>query len=163
MIVYLVVKGLPKLPGRFFTEDLSKVGPLTPGGGAKHAIIGTLEQVGIATIVVVPLAVLTAVYLHEIDGRLARPVRFIVDAMSGLPSIVAGLLIFTVWVHGHGFSGVAGSAALAVLMLPTVTRASEEILRTIPDSSARRRARARRAAVAGRACASCCRPPWPGS
>jgi phosphate transport system permease protein len=133
MIVLLVVKGLPALSATFFTEDMSKVGPLSPGGGVKHALIGTIEQVGLATVVVVPVAVLTAVYLNEINGRLARPARFVIDAMSGLPSIVAGLLVYTVWVDGHGFSGVAGSAALAVLMLPTVTRASEEILRTIPD------------------------------
>jgi phosphate transport system permease protein len=134
MITFLVAKGLPALRPGFFTSDLSKVGPLTPGGGAYHAIIGTVEQVGLATIVVVPIAVLTAVYLHEMKGRLAKPVRVIVDAMSGLPSIVAGLLVFAVYVDGRGFSGVAGSAALVVLMLPTVTRASEEILRTIPDS-----------------------------
>lgn len=134
MITFLVAKGLPALRPAFFTSDLSKVGPLTPGGGAYHAIIGTAEQVALATIVVVPIAVLTAVYLHEMKGRLAKPVRVIVDAMSGLPSIVAGLLIFAVYVDGRGFSGVAGSAALVVLMLPTVTRASEEILRTIPDS-----------------------------
>ncbi len=113
---------------------MSKVGPLSPGGGGvKHALIGTIEQVGLATLVVVPVAVLTAVYLNEINGRLATPARFVIDAMSGLPSIIAGLLVYTVWVSGHGFSGAAGAAALAVLMLPTVTRASEEILRTIPD------------------------------
>jgi phosphate transport system permease protein len=134
MLVFLVGKGLAALRPGFFTEDLSQVGPLTPGGGAFHAIVGTLEQVGIAIIIVVPIAVLTAVYLHEIQGGLAKPVRFIVDAMSGLPSIVAGLLIFTVYVDGRGFSGIAGSMALIVLMLPTVTRASEEILRTIPDA-----------------------------
>jgi phosphate transport system permease protein len=134
MLGFLLSKGLSGLTTGFFTEDLSKVGPLTPGGGAFHAIIGTLEQVGIATMIVVPIAILTAVYLHEIKGRLATPVRFIVDAMSGLPSIVAGLLIFTVWVNGRGFSGAAASAALIVLSLPLVTRASEENLRTVPDS-----------------------------
>jgi phosphate transport system permease protein len=134
MIVFLVVKGIPALTSGFLFEDMSQVGPLTPGGGAKHSIIGTFEQVGLATLVAVPISVLTAVYLHEIGGRLTKPVRFIVDAMSGLPSIIAGLLVFTVWVDGRGFSGVAGAAALAVLMIPTVTRASEEILRTIPDT-----------------------------
>jgi phosphate transport system permease protein len=133
MLIFLITKGLPALTTAFFTEDLSKVGPLTPGGGAKHAIIGTFEQVGIAILVVIPLAILTAVYLHEMKGRLSKPVRFITDALSGLPSIVAGLLVFTVWVSGRGFSGFAGSIALIVLMLPTVTRTSEEILRTIPD------------------------------
>jgi phosphate transport system permease protein len=134
MIVFVVTKGLKLLSGGFFTHDLSRTGPLTPGGGAQHAIIGTLEQVGIATLVVVPVGILTAVYLHEVRGRMATPIRFIVDAMSGLPSIVAGLLIFGVWVVNHGFSGVAGAAAIAILMLPTMTRASEEILRTVPDS-----------------------------
>jgi phosphate transport system permease protein len=134
MLVFLVTKGLPALTGSFFFQDMSKVGPLSPGGGVKHALIGTLEQVGLATIVAVPVAVMTAIYLHEIHGRLTTPVRFIVDAMSGLPSIIAGLLIFTVWVDGRGFSGAAGAAALAVLMLPTVTRTSEEIFRTIPDT-----------------------------
>lgn len=134
MLGLLVVKGLPQLRPTFFTQDMSTVGPNDPGGGALHAIIGTVEQVGIAVIVVVPIAILTAVYLHELQGRLAKPIRFVVDAMSGLPSIVAGLLVFTVWVNGRGFSGMAGSAALVILMLPTVTRTSEEILRTIPDS-----------------------------
>lgn len=134
MLAFIFVKGVHLLRWSFFTEDLSKTGPLDPGGGARHAIIGTLEQVGIATIVVVPVGILTAVYLHEVRGRLAPIVRFIVDAMTGLPSIVAGLLVFTVWVGGHGYSGIAGSMALAVLMLPTMTRASEEILRTVPNS-----------------------------
>jgi phosphate transport system permease protein len=134
MVAFVIAKGLPRFSWSFFKEDLRTVGPLSPGGGAKHAIIGTLEQVAIATIIVVPIAILTAVYLHEINGRLAKPIRFITDALSGLPSIVAGLLIFTVWVQSHGYSGIAGSFALAVLMLPTVTRASEEILRTVPDT-----------------------------
>jgi phosphate transport system permease protein len=134
MLVFVVTKGWKLLTGGFFTHDLSRVGPLTPGGGAEHAIIGTLEQVGIATIIIVPIGILTAVYLNEVRGRLAGPIRFIVDAMSGLPSIVAGLLIFGVWVINHGFSGIAGAAAIAILMLPTMTRASEEILRTVPNS-----------------------------
>jgi hypothetical protein len=133
MVAFIVIRGARFFSWTFFSEDLSKTGPLTPGGGAKHAIIGTLEQVLIATAVVVPIGIMTAVYLHEIHGKLAPPIRFIVDAMAGLPSIVAGLLIFTVWAEDHGFSGIAGSAALAVLMLPTMTRASEEILRTVPN------------------------------
>ncbi len=135
IVVYLFVKGFGLLRLGFFTSDLSKVGPLNPkAGGASHAIIGTVEQVGLATVAVVPVAILTAVYLHEIKGRLAPLVRFIVDAMSGLPSIVAGLLVYTLWVRSHDFSGAAAAAGLAILMLPTVTRASEEILRTVPDS-----------------------------
>jgi phosphate transport system permease protein len=105
MMATVVSKGVGLLTWDFLTHDLSTTGPLTPGGGAKHAIIGTAQQVGLATMVVIPLGIMTAVYLHEIRGRIATPIRFIVDAMSGLPSIVAGLLIYTVWVNGHGSSG----------------------------------------------------------
>ncbi|HWE56673.1 MAG TPA: phosphate ABC transporter permease PstA [Acidimicrobiales bacterium] len=134
MLIYLVVKGAHDLTPGFFVHDMKGVGPLNPGGGVKAAIIGSAEQVGIATVLVVPLAILTAIYLNEIKGRLAWPVRFIVDALVGLPSIVAGLIVYSIWVVHHRFSGVAGSAALTVLMLPYVTRVSEEVLRTVPDS-----------------------------
>jgi phosphate transport system permease protein len=134
MLAFLAAKGLKLLRTSFLTQDMSQVGPLSTGGGVLHAIIGTFEQVGAATVVVVPVAVLTAVYLNEVKGRMTGTIRFIIDAMSGLPSIVAGLLIFTLWVTAHGFSGISASAALVVLMLPVVTRTSEEILRTIPGS-----------------------------
>jgi phosphate transport system permease protein len=134
MLLYLVVKGAKFLTFGFFVHDMAGVGPLNPGGGVKHAIIGSAEQVGLATLVVVPIAMLTAIYLNEFKGRLSWPIRFIVDALVGLPSIVAGLIVYSIWVIHHRFSGVAGAAALAILMLPLVTRASEEILRTVPDS-----------------------------
>jgi phosphate transport system permease protein len=135
MIAFVVVRGLHRLGASFFVQDMTKAGPLNPGGGARAAIIGSAEQVGLAVAVVVPLAVLTAVYLNEVKGRLAGTVRFAVNSLAGLPSIVAGLLVYTAWVvNGHGFSGVAGAAALVVLMLPSVTRTSEEVLRTVPDS-----------------------------
>lgn len=130
MLAFVVIRGSRRLRPSFLVDDLSDVGPLDPGGGALHAVIGTLEQVGLATLLVIPIAVLTAVYLHELDGRLARPLRFVVDALSGVPSIVAGLLIFVLF---GGYSGIRGSAALLILMLPIVTRAAEEILRTVPD------------------------------
>ena len=134
MVAFVVVKGLHRLTAGFFVNDMSRVGPLNPGGGVRAAIVGSVEQVGLATLVVVPLAILTAVYLHEIKGRTAGVVRFAVNALAGLPSIVAGLVIYAAWVTtGHGFSGLAGAMALAVLMLPFVTRTSEEILRTVPD------------------------------
>jgi len=136
LVGFVVVKGLPELRPGFFTSDMSTVGPLDSGGGAYHAIVGTVEQVGIATIIAVPAAILTAVYLHEIKGRGAGVIRFFVEAMSGLPSIVAGLLVYTVWILqlGQGFSGIAAAVALTILMLPTVTRTAEEILRTVPGS-----------------------------
>lgn len=134
MIGFVIVRGVKRLAWSFFVQDMAKAGPLNPGGGARAAIIGSAEQVGLAVIIVVPLAVLTAVYLNEIQGRLASVVRFVVNALAGLPSIVAGLIVYTVWVdNGHGFSGAAGSAALVILMLPIVTRTSEEVLRTVPD------------------------------
>jgi len=135
MLVFVVVRGYHRLSPGFFVHDMKGVGPLNPGGGVRAAIIGSAEQVGLATVVVVPLAILTAVYLHELGGRLAGIARFAINALAGFPSIVAGLFIYTGWViAGHGPSGVAGAAALAILMLPFVTRTAEEVLRTVPDS-----------------------------
>jgi phosphate transport system permease protein len=133
---YVFSKGIPGLSHNFFTETLEKVGP-TDGpkiGGAKHALIGTFEQVGIATLISTPLGVLTAIYLSEYPGRAARLLRFFVDSMSGIPSIVAGMFLYTFWVvqFHQGFSGFAAAMALAILMLPTVARAAEEMLRLVP-------------------------------
>jgi phosphate transport system permease protein len=135
LLGFVLLKGVSKLSWTFFVDDLGKTSALNKGGGMRHAIIGTIEQVGMATIVSVPIAIMTAVYLNEIKGRMAPLVRFIVDAMSGLPSVVAGLLVYAVWILslGNGFSGFACSMALLILMLPTVTRTAEEILRTVPD------------------------------
>lgn len=132
MVVFVAVKGAKTLRPGFLTEDLELYGPLQPGGGALHAIVGTAEQVGIATLFVVPISILTAVYLHEIKGRMSGVIRFVVDALSGMPSIVAGLLIFTVWPI-DGFSGIQASAALMILAIPIVTRGAEEVLRTVSD------------------------------
>jgi phosphate transport system permease protein len=136
IIIFVVSKGLKYLEPSFFTQTLESVGPQDAGGGAFHSIIGTLEQVGLAALFAIPLAILTAVYLNEVKGRMAGGVRFVIDSMSGLPSIVAGLFVYSFWVVelGKGFSGMAGSMALMVLFIPTVTRASEEMLRIVPDS-----------------------------
>ncbi len=138
VIGYVIYKGAPSLSLNFFTQNMSGVDPSAPAteGGAIHAILGTLQQVGIATVLAVPLGVLTAVYLVEISGPLAifkTPVRVIINAMSGLPSIVAGLFIFTVWGIRLGFkySGFAAALALAMLMLPTIARTTEEMLRIV--------------------------------
>jgi phosphate transport system permease protein len=130
MVIFVAVKGQAKLRVSFVREDLRTVSALDPGGGAYHAIIGTLEQVGLATLAVIPISVLTAVYLHEVKGRMAALIRFIVDALSGLPSIVAGLLIFTIF---PGYAGIKASMALGILAIPIVTRGAEEVLRTVPD------------------------------
>jgi phosphate transport system permease protein len=137
IVFYVVRQGFGGITKAFFTETLESVGPADPAtvGGAKHAIIGTFEQVGLATILSTPLGLLTAIHLTESRGRLARVTRVLVDAMSGIPSIVAGLFIFTMFVlkFDQGFSGLAAAMALAVLMLPTVARTAEEVIKLVPD------------------------------
>lgn len=136
IVGYVVVKGIGGITSAFFTQTLEKVGPLDPEtkGGALHAILGTLMQLTMTVIISVPLGITTAVFLNEVGGRWARPVRTLVDAMSGVPSIVAGLFIYSALILslGWGFSGFAASLALAVLMLPTVTRTTEVVLRLVP-------------------------------
>lgn len=138
IIGYVIQRGLHGLSANFFTKTLEGVDPSAPPttGGALHAITGTLTQVGFATLVAVPFGIATAVYLNEIGGRLVPIVRLMVDAMSGIPSIVAGLFIYAVWVVGlgQGFSGFAASLALGILMLPTVARTTEEMLRLVDPS-----------------------------
>ena len=134
----VVAKGLPGLSLNFFTKTLEGVdpsaGPKT--GGALHAITGTLTQVGFAALVTVPFGILTAIYLTEIKGRFTGIVRLLVDAMSGIPSIVAGLFIYAIWVigPGDGFSGLAAALSLSILMLPTVARTTEEMLKLVDPS-----------------------------
>ncbi|MCM4077282.1 phosphate ABC transporter permease PstA [Paractinoplanes hotanensis] len=138
----LVSKGYSRLDADFFGSSMNNIGARDENGGAYHAIIGTLEQVGIATLIAVPLGVLGAIYLVEYGrGRFANTVRFFVDVMTGIPSIVAGLFILSFWVlivspwFNDGqprFSGFAASLALTVLMLPTIVRSTEEMLRLVP-------------------------------
>jgi phosphate transport system permease protein len=108
-------------------------------GGIGPAIIGTVEIVALASAMAVPLGVLGAIYINEYGGRgvLARIVRFMADVMTGVPSIVMGLFIFSIWVlhfGTNGFSGLAGAFALGCLMLPIVIRSSEEMLKLVPDA-----------------------------
>jgi phosphate transport system permease protein len=136
IVVVVIAHGYHALTPHFFTQDQRLVGPLqsSKAGGGSGAIVGTLEQVGIAMLISVPLGVTTAVFLNEIGGWLARPVRTIIDAMSAIPSIIAGLFIYAIWIRGlgHHFSGIAAALALSVLMLPTVTRTTELVLRLVP-------------------------------
>ena len=137
IIGFILYQGIRTLTPTLLTETVQFCGQLNGAncGGVGHAIVGTLEQVGLALIMSVPLAVLTAIFLNEVGGPWKRPVRLFVDAMSGIPSIVAGLFIYAVWNVGlgRGFSGFAASLALAILMLPTIARTSEEVLRLVPD------------------------------
>lgn len=135
VLTYVAVKGVVAARHlNFFREDMSKTGgadPLTQGG-IFHAVVGSLEQVALTLLICVPLAIATAVYLNEVRGRFARAVRFFVNAMSGIPSIVAGLFIYSALVLNYGYSGFHASLALSILMLPTVARTAEEVLRLVP-------------------------------
>jgi phosphate transport system permease protein len=137
ILAYTVTAGVHRLDATFFTSTMRLVPPLDPGGGALHAIVGTLEQVGLASVIAVPLGVLVAIYTVEYGrGRFRTAVRYLVDVMTGLPSIVAGLFVLAFWVLAlhEGYSGFAGSLALMIIMLPVVIRSSEEILKLVPDS-----------------------------
>ena len=105
-------------------------------GGMWPAVLGTIEITALATVMAVPLGVLGAIYLNEYGGRnwLAALIGFMSDVMSGVPSIVMGLFIFSIWVLHFGYSGLAGAFALACLMLPVVIRSSYEMLRLVPNS-----------------------------
>jgi phosphate transport system permease protein len=137
IVLYVLSKGIHSLSIGFFHHDMQGVGPLSgaTAGGGYHAIVGTLQQVGVAMVLSVPIGLATAVYMNEVGGRMVQPVRMFVNAMSGVPSIVAGLFIYAVWLiqFHHSFSGFAASLALSILMLPTVTRTAEEVLRLVPD------------------------------
>ncbi|MER8041432.1 phosphate ABC transporter permease PstA [Streptomyces sp. NPDC094032] len=122
----------------FLTEDMSSTGPLQPlsDGGVLHAIVGTLEQIALALVVTVPLGLACAVFLNEVPGRYARFVRTVVEAMTALPSIVAGLFVYAtvILVLGLDKSGAAASLALGVMMLPIVIRAADVVIRLVPSS-----------------------------
>jgi phosphate transport system permease protein len=137
-VVGLVVKnGAGRFDTTFLTHSIRGIGSGDTNGGAYHAIIGTLEQVGLASLIAIPLGLLAAIYVVErATGPLVHAVRFVTDVMTGVPSIVAGLFVFTFWVLalGRGFSGFAAALALAILMLPTVVRSAEVVLALVPDS-----------------------------
>jgi phosphate transport system permease protein len=142
LIVYVITQGAPSLRLDFFLKDQAGVTPQDPPteGGGLHAIIGSLEQVGLALAFTVPLALSTAVFLNETRSRFRRPVRIFVDAMSGLPSVVAGLFIYAVFIIPYadsfalfGYNGFMASLALTMIMLPTITRTVEVVLRLVPD------------------------------
>jgi phosphate transport system permease protein len=121
----------------FITKDMGGVGPQDPlnHGGVLHAIVGTLIEVGIAVGVALPLGIGAAVFMSEVGGPFARIVRTVVEAMTALPSIVAGLFIYTVMIIDLHFpkTGFTAAMALAVMMLPIIARASDVVLRVVPD------------------------------
>jgi phosphate transport system permease protein len=126
---FLISHGTHALSLEFFTSD--PPGDLSAeGGGIRNALVGTLLMTGLATLIALPAGIAIAVFSREIGGRLATGVRFVVDVMAGLPSIVVGIFVYSLVVvtTGH-FSGFAGSVALAVIELPVIVVASDELLR----------------------------------
>ena len=133
----VLAKGLPVISFGLFTHDMALATPTDPlsNGGLLHAITGTLILVTVAMIISVPIGILTALYLTEIKGRFTGPIRFLVQAMSGVPSIVAGLFILSAILYPitKAYSGLMGSLSLTILMIPTIARTSQEVLNLIPN------------------------------
>jgi phosphate transport system permease protein len=133
----VIAKGAGVISWQFLTGS-----PIPPNvlpaniGGMWPAILGTLEITGLATVLAVPLGILGAIYLNEYGGKnwLAALIGFMSDVMTGVPSIIMGLFIFSIWVLHFGFSGLAGAFALGCLMLPIVIRSTYEMLRLVPNS-----------------------------
>jgi phosphate transport system permease protein len=135
-LVYEVVsRGIGRLDGEFFNSSM--LGIVGEGGGGYHAILGTLIITLLTSLIAVPIGLLTAIYLVEYGtGRLKKTITFLVDVMTGIPSIVAGLFAFAVFAVflGPGVRlGIAGAVALAVLMIPVVVRSAEEVLKLVPN------------------------------
>jgi phosphate transport system permease protein len=133
----VIAKGASVISWSFLTS-----GPIPPNvlpagaGGMGPAVLGTIEITALATVIAVPLGILGAVYLNEYGGRgwLAALIGFMSDVMTGVPSIVMGLFIFSIWVLHFGYSGLAGAFALACLMLPVVIRSTDEMLKLVPNA-----------------------------
>jgi phosphate transport system permease protein len=136
-VLFTVIgKGASAITWQFLTGDIPvNVLPVT-FGGVGPAVYGTLVITGFASLMAIPLGVLGGIYINEYGGNqvLARVINFFADVMTGVPSIIMGLFIFTIWVLHFGYSGFAGSLALACLMLPIVIRSTYEMLRLVPDS-----------------------------
>jgi phosphate transport system permease protein len=137
VVVYTVGKGWPALHHlNFFTRDMAGVGPADAlnRGGILHALAGTLIELAIATAVALPLGIGTAIYITEVGGPFARIVRTVIEAMTALPDILAGLFVYVTIIVFLGFerSGIAAAAALAVMMTPIVARSADVALRVVP-------------------------------
>ncbi|GHE46552.1 phosphate transport system permease protein PstA [Streptosporangium violaceochromogenes] len=137
-VLWMVIRnGLARFDVEFLTHSMRNIGARDVGGGAYHAILGTLEQVLLASAISIPIGLLTAIYLVEYGQgtRLSRMISFFVDVMTGIPSVVAGLFVLAFWilVLGMPFSGFAGALALSILMMPTVVRSTEEMLKLVPN------------------------------
>jgi phosphate transport system permease protein len=135
LTITVVTFGLARFDGEFFTFSMRNI--TGEGGGVVHAVVGTLLMTGAAALISIPIGLMTSIYLVEYGrGRLAQGITFLVDVMTGIPSIVAGLFAYAVFAIflGPGVRlGIAGAVSLAVLMIPVVVRSSEEMLRLVPN------------------------------
>ena len=139
VIIYTIAKGWGALfKANLYTDDMSSAGPADPitVGGIGHAIVGTLITIGIAIVITVPLGLATAVFLNEVTNAFSQFVRTVVDAMTALPSILAGLFIFAMWVLVLGFerSALAAAIAVSIMMLPIIIRSADVVLRLVPGN-----------------------------
>jgi phosphate transport system permease protein len=135
VIYYVLHKGLGAWSGSFFTSDPTG-NFLGDPGGIKSALLGTIEIVALASLIAIPIGIGVALYLVEYGKQsvLANAIRYFVDVMTGVPSIVFGLFVYVTLVIGSGYAAWKGSVALALLMLPVVARSSEVVLLLVPDS-----------------------------
>jgi phosphate transport system permease protein len=130
--ISVFLRGLPALDGDLFTKTPATFGEA--GGGIAHAFVGSLVLVGIATAIALPVGVLTAIYVSEFaERRLAAAIKLTLDVLNGLPSIVIGVFLFALLVVGRGQNGFIGSLALAIIMLPLISRATQEVLALVPN------------------------------
>lgn len=139
VVVYTVARGAPALVhANFYVQTMRLAGPLDPltVGGIAHAMVGTLIQISIALSITIPLGIATAVFLNEVGGPFARFVRTVSDAMTALPSVVAGLFVYAsvILLFTHERSGFAASLAITVMMLPIVIRSADVVLRLVANS-----------------------------
>jgi phosphate transport system permease protein len=133
VLIYVAIQGFGALSPSFITHN-PPGNPAAAGGGFFNGIVGSLIVVGVAAAIAIPLGVGAAIYLVEYGrGRLSAAIRFFNDVLIGIPTIVIGAFVYAIWVTRFGFSGFAGSLALAVVMLPLVTRTTEEMLRLVPN------------------------------
>jgi phosphate transport system permease protein len=136
VLVTVIAKGASIISWQFLTSSIPPAVLPASFGGIGPAVLGTLLITALATVIAVPLGILGAIYLNEYGGKglLGRLIGFMSDVMTGVPSIIMGLFIYSIWVIHFGYSGLAGAFALGCLMLPVVIRSTYEMLRLVPNS-----------------------------
>lgn len=133
VLLYVAIQGFSALTPNFFFSN-PPGNPGASGGGFANGILGSLIIVGIAALISIPLGILAAIYLAEYGrGRWSKTVNFFTDVLIGIPTIVTGAFVYSIWVIRYGFSGFAGSLALAIVMLPLIIRTTTQMLSLVPD------------------------------